>query len=221
MSTFAAPLPLRSRWRTTLGLGSLVLAGFVLAACIQQPPDDPPAQTGATPAPQVALADSSSNSGNKGPAVGTSVDYRPDPAAGSLPPAPGAEELGVLMKSPDFLRSHLKGLAQLKDEGGSTEQAPWFGQTGLSDEQERRLPRYVRMELGQRLGDAETVRAADLQFMGHFDEKDGQVYYWQLPPNAVSLKRATRQSPRFAYIRLAKEGGTYLDWGNRLPPEAP
>ena len=140
-----------------------------------------------------------------------------DPQAGTLAPAPSNAELAGLIKSNAFMGSHLQKLNQMQTEAQQQESAPWFGTTGLSTEQEQRLPRYVRMELNQKLEQADAVKAQDLQFIGRFNEADGTVYYWQLPPNEVSKKPATRGSARYAYLRQA-QNGNYLDWGNRLPP---
>ena len=199
------------------------LAALWLAGCIQQPPEDPaqanvqePAAPITLPVP-VSLPDTPSAPAAASGA-GAALSITPDPLAGTLPPEPSQQELAALMKSEAFLRSHLSKLKQMQTEAQVAETAPWFGTTGLSAEQEQRLPRYVRMELNQKLGQPQAVAAADLQFIGHFGETDGTVYYWQLPPNQVSRKAATEGSPRYAYIRQATEGGSYMDWGNRLPP---
>ena len=199
-----------------------------LAGCIQQPPED----TDTTESKDSIVLPSAVAIPDGEPAIVVPepvpfteqmapVDPEPaprvDPQASSMPPPPSNAELAGLMKTDGFMRSHLQKLNQLQAEAKQEETAPWFGTTGLSAEQEQRLPRYVRMELNQKLGQAGAVQAQDLQFIGHFSEADGTVYYWQLPPNEVSKKPSTNGSARYAYLRLGKDGN-YMDWGNRLPP---
>lgn len=210
--------------------GLLALACLAtLSACIQQPPEDtdtPEAQDAIVlPAPAaipgnepaIVVPEPIPFTEQMPPADVDAPSPRLDPQASTLPPAPSTSELAGLMKSDGFMRSHLQKLNQMQAEEKQAETAPWFGATGLTPEQEQRLPRYVRMELNQKLGQPDAVQAQDLQFIGRFTEADGTVYYWQLPPNAVSQKPSTSGSARYAYLRQGKDGN-YLDWGNRLPP---
>ncbi len=90
------------------------------------------------------------------------------------------------------------------------EQAPWFGTTGLGGELERELPKYLRREFGERLLDEDALKAADLAYVGRFDEAGGVVHYWRIP--------ARDGEPSFAYIEMTADGGSCTGWGNREPP---
>lgn len=122
------------------------------------------------------------------------------------------------MKTPEFRREYRSKQEQLRNEAAIQESAPWLGTTGLTDAQERSLPRYVRMELGQSLQDAHAVQAQDLAYVGHFAETDGTVYYWRIPDKAQA-HGDTHSNPAYAYIRKDSNGIVYTDWGNRAPPQ--
>lgn len=162
-------------------------ASVLLAACMQQPPDDEPA-----PAPAASAA----------------------PAAAAVNEDPA---LAAHMKTPEFRREYRTKQEQLQNEASVQESAAWLGTTGLTDEQERKLPRYVRMELGQSLQDSNAVQARDLDYIGHFVEPDGTVYYWRIPDRA-NAHGDTHTGPAYAYIRKDTDGVFYTDWGNRTPP---
>ena len=121
------------------------------------------------------------------------------------------------MKTPEFRREYRTKQEQLQSESATPETAAWLGTTGLTDAQERNLPRYVRMELGQSLKDSNAVQAQDLDYVGHFDEPDGTVYYWRIPERA-NAHGDTHTGPAYAYIRKDAGGVFYTDWGNRTPP---
>lgn len=46
-----------------------------------------------------------------------------------------------------------------EEEDAVVEQAPWMGRTGLPEDLERELPRYVRREFGESVFDDESLRA--------------------------------------------------------------
>ena len=89
------------------------------------------------------------------------------------------------------------------------EQAEWFGQTGLSPEVERELPRYLRRELGESALSPKSLKAADLKYIGAFDEGDQRVHYWRVPWGTEEV---------YANVRV-KGRTTALGWGNRKPPK--
>ncbi|GAB2816004.1 hypothetical protein GCM10027276_16190 [Comamonas piscis] len=181
-------------YRTTLP--AALTACTLLAGCMQQPPDDP------APAPQAQEA---------APAVAP-------PAAAALPAARSEDPaLAAHMQTPEFRREYRTKQEQLQVESEVQETAPWLGSTGLSDAQERAVPRYVRMELGQSLGSADPVRAEDLQYIGQFAELDGTVYYWRIPEKAHA-HGDTHRGAAYVYIRKDAGGVFYTDWGNRTPP---
>ncbi len=183
-------MPSPSRIPLIAALASAV----ALAACIQQPPEDPPA---------------------------AQAPAQPPVAAAPAPAAPSANEdpqLAAHMNTPEFRREYRTKQEQLQNETKVQESAPWLGSTGLTDEQERAVPRYVRMELGQSLQDANAVKAQDLQYTGHFTESDGTVYYWRIPDKA-NAHGDTHAGPAYVYIRKDAAGVFYTDWGNRTPPQ--
>ncbi len=183
-------------YRTTLP--AALTACTLLAGCMQQPPDDPP------PAPQAQQA---------APAVAPSAAAaQPQTSTGNEDPA-----LAAHMQTPEFRREYRTKQEQLQTEAEVQEKAPWLGSTGLTEAQERSVPRYVRMELGQSLSSADPVRAEDLQYMGHFAEMDGTVYYWRIPDKAHA-HGDTHAGPAYVYIRKDTAGVFYTDWGNRTPP---
>lgn len=48
------------------------------------------------------------------------------------------------------------------------ETAPWMGKTGLAEQDERQLLRYLRLELGELLVEEDATRAEDLTFLGRY-----------------------------------------------------
>ena len=89
------------------------------------------------------------------------------------------------------------------------EEAPWFGKTGLDEETERELPRYLRRELGEFLDEPGALKAADLQFIGAFEEAPGMVYYWKVPYGEETV---------YAYVEVSRDGSQCTGWANREPP---
>ena len=171
-------------------LGASALCAL-LVGCIQQPPEDPPAAS--APAQPQAAASPASPVTNEDP------------------------QLAAHMKTPEFRREYRTKQEQLQNEAQLQESASWLGHTGLSDAQERALPRYVRMELGQSLQDTNAVQAQDLEYRGKYPEPDGTVYYWRIPDKA-NAHGDTHAGPAYAYSRKSPDGVFYTDWGTRTPP---
>lgn len=132
--------------------------------------------------------------------------------------------LGGLLALAAFLRSVVR---QVKDdpeykaqiallhasyaaEATVREEAPWFGTTGLSEDIERELPKYLRREFGELLLEEESLRAKDLTYVGSFSEQVGLVHYWRIPPRGGSQS--------FAYVEISSDGTTFTGWGDRNPP---
>lgn len=104
-------------------------------------------------------------------------------------------------------------------EGHIREAADWFGQTGLSDEEERLLPKYVRYEYGDLLVDEDGLKAHDLTYLGNY------------PLNAQLIKLLqleTKSQPKeiyiwhyyddhFAYAYRNDDGTLAYDIGNHCP----
>lgn len=92
------------------------------------------------------------------------------------------------------------------------EVAPWFGQTGLSEEDERELPRYLRREFGE-VGAEDGLRAADLVYLGVQSDERGAAHFWVIP------KREDGSDYAYAYIDIDDRGQTLCyGWGDREPP---
>lgn len=89
------------------------------------------------------------------------------------------------------------------------EVAPWFGKTGLSEEYERELSRYLRREFGE-VGSADCLKAADLIYLGIQSDAIGCAHFWRIP------KKDGREA--YAYIAI-DDAGHALDygWGGRNP----
>lgn len=108
----------------------------------------------------------------------------------------------------------VKARMQLLDESYRAEQtvieaADWFGRTGLSEADERELPKYLRREFGELLLEEGSLKASDLRYLGAFDEYEATVHYWQVP--------SSDGEPTYAYIEV-RPGMTMMGWGNRRPP---
>jgi len=102
-------------------------------------------------------------------------------------------------------------LAEQKKEESIREEASWFGNTGLAEDAERELPRYLRRELGHLLSQPGSLKAKDLVYLGAFTEGAETVRYWQI--NYGSPK------PKFAYIVSGPNDRQFTGWGNRTPPK--
>ncbi|MCP2040231.1 hypothetical protein L1281_000813 [Neisseria sp. HSC-16F19] len=88
----------------------------------------------------------------------------------------------------EFQKLLASGRERQQREEALREEAPWFGRTGLSDEDERELPRYLRREYGEDIfSDPHALKAAELYYLGQAALADGSVgHYWQVPGSEVS-----------------------------------
>lgn len=90
------------------------------------------------------------------------------------------------------------------------EAADWFGKTGLDDETERELPRYLRRELYEFLDDPKGLKASDLQYLGIHEDNRGKAHFWRMPDS--------RGEQVFAYVELDSAGNVHaLGWGDWRP----
>jgi hypothetical protein len=112
---------------------------------------------------------------------------------------------------PEFRRRVDARLEEMKKEEAVLEDAPWFGKTGLSEDQERELPRYLRREFGSLLSEPGSLRAQDLDYLGRFVQDTETVHYWR-------INHGSRE-PRFAYLVTAPAGREVMGWGDRKPPK--
>lgn len=117
----------------------------------------------------------------------------------------------TFLESPEHKKAVEDRLALMKKEEEVREEAEWIGKTGLTEELERELPRYLRREFGQSLFDADSIKAADLTYVGKFLESGKTVYYWRVPYN--------QKSPTYAYIEMSIAGDSVTGWGNKNPPK--
>jgi hypothetical protein len=90
------------------------------------------------------------------------------------------------------------------------EDAPWFGTTGLPEDIERDLPKYLRREFGELLLDEGSLAAKDLTYVGRFSEEGSWVHYWRIP--------ARDGEESYAYVEIEPDGTPYTAWGDREPP---
>lgn len=91
------------------------------------------------------------------------------------------------------------------------EEAEWFGSTGLPEDVERELPKYMRREAGELLLDEGSLRASDLTYIGACEEPDATVHYWSVP--------SSDGEPTYAYVEVSGNT-TCTGWGGREPPES-
>jgi hypothetical protein len=91
--------------------------------------------------------------------------------------------------------------------GPENESAEWFGKTGLSEDIERELPRYLRREFGESLSEPTSLKAADLTYIGSFQEEGHLVHYWRIPYGKEEV---------YAYVEVSPES-THTGWGGRKP----
>ena len=82
------------------------------------------------------------------------------------------------------------------------EEAPWFGQTGLGDNAERELPRYLRREFGE-------VGTED-GYLGVQTDEQGTTHVWAIPSK-------TGGGSTQAYIEVRASGALCFGWGERAP----
>jgi hypothetical protein len=117
----------------------------------------------------------------------------------------------VDVNNEDFKKATQDRLERMRQEESVIEAAPWFGKTGLSDETERELPRYIRRELGQLLSDPRALTAADLEYVGVFSDGVATIHYWRMPS----------ESPQesYAYVEVNEKGDSSLGWGDKRPPQ--
>jgi hypothetical protein len=91
------------------------------------------------------------------------------------------------------------------------EVAKWIGQTGLDEETERELPRYLRREFGEFLDDPDGLKADDLVYLGVQHDQDGTAHFWRIPSRSQT-------EPCFAYVGIDTDGNAIcLGWGDRTP----
>jgi hypothetical protein len=118
---------------------------------------------------------------------------------------------GAMKRHPAFKAQMERLDRSYAAEASVVEEAEWFGKTGLSEEYERELPKYLRREFGELLIDEGSLKARDLTYLGSFEELGARVHYWSIP--------TSDGEPAYAYIEVT-ESAICTGWGNRKPPSA-
>jgi hypothetical protein len=121
------------------------------------------------------------------------------------------EKFRAYMDSPEYKQALQERLVRMKKEEEVREAAAWIGKTGLPEDLERELPRYLRREFGQSLFDEGSLKAVDLQYVGAFPEEGKAVHYWRIPYEG--------RTDVYAYIEYGPGSNSLTGWGNRKPPK--
>ena len=106
-------------------------------------------------------------------------------------------------------------------ENETIEQADWIGATGLGEDTERELPRYLRLEYGESILDDDSLKAAELTYLGAFEptkadikqqfsEGTTLVHCWTIPS----------ENEMYAYVEIFRDGETCMGMGGYLPEAA-
>ncbi len=116
----------------------------------------------------------------------------------------------LLLGSDAFRQAVAEARQRSQREEALQEVAAWFGQTGLDEEDERELPRYLRREYGEDIfSDPNALKAADLVYLGKVMASDGsECHYWQVPGHVLS----------YATIERYPDGGLYFSCDAEAPP---
>lgn len=124
---------------------------------------------------------------------------------------PSAEDMRAFLESPEYKKAVAERMASMEREEAFVEEASWFGTTGLEDELERELPRYLRREFGESVFDGDALKASQLSYLGSFRSGEELVHYWRIPSS---------REPTFATITLSPQGAV-TSWGTEAPPPRP
>lgn len=122
---------------------------------------------------------------------------------------------------PDGMLVEDEATRNQKAEDEIQEEAPWFGTTGLDEETEREVPRYLRLEYGEFILDEDSLKARDLTYLGRFqltakELEEGNfasdtvaVHFWRYP--------ASGSEPAYAYVEEWDNGDTCIGMGSYFP----
>ncbi len=115
------------------------------------------------------------------------------------------------LNSAEYKKALQENLDRMKKEDEVREAADWIGKTGLPEDLERELPRYLRREFGQSLFDEGSLKAADLQYVGAFPEEGKAIHYWHVPYQG--------RTDVYAYIEYGPGSNSITGWSDRKPPK--
>jgi hypothetical protein len=96
------------------------------------------------------------------------------------------------------------------EEESVVEDAPWIGRTGLPEDLERELPRYLRREFGESVFDDGSLKAADLVYVGVFTNGSKRVHYWEIASSG--------NEKLYASITMSPNGSSEISYGDKRPP---
>lgn len=131
--------------------------------------------------------------------------------ANRKPSFPITDDMRAFLESPGYKKAVAERMALMEREEAVVEEAPWFGATGLSDELERELPRYLRREFGESVFDDDSLKASQLVYLGTFSDGADVVHFWRIPSSG---------EPVFATITLGQHGAL-TSWGTDAPLDRP
>lgn len=134
-----------------------------------------------------------------------------DSESGRKVPAPEYSAGKVDPNDPEFKKRVQSRLEEMRKEEAIREEASWFGKTGLPEDTERELPRYLRREFGQLLSQPGSLKAQDLAYVGAFVQGAETVRYWRIHYGTPE--------PAFAYVVSGPGDRQLTGWGNRAPPQ--
>ena len=134
-----------------------------------------------------------------------------DPTASTAAAEPqGAQGVQNFLQDERYKAAVEEEMRRMAEEEATLEPAVWMGKTGLPEDIEWEVPRYLRRELGQALQETGSLRAADLVYAGSFSEPSAQVHYWRLPAEYST-------QPTFAYVTVVDDEFSF-GWSDRTPP---
>lgn len=134
------------------------------------------------------------------------------PCSGSLSPRTAARREAFVAA---FATAEASVRQQRAAEEATLEIADWIGHTGLDEAAERELPRYLRREWGEMLGEPGALTASDLQYLGRFATRRALAHFWRVPARSAGGK------PSFAYVEIDGQGRPMqYGWSDRAPPRS-
>lgn len=119
-----------------------------------------------------------------------------------------------LLQSDEYKKAVAERQELMEREEQVAEEASWFRRTGLPEDLERELPRYLRRELGETIFDDGSLKAADLEYLGVAREGALLIHYWRVEHTSCS------DGPSYAYVELDDEGNSCIGWGDRDLPQS-
>ena len=129
------------------------------------------------------------------------------PSEGDMAKKTGKDLAQSILQSDSYKNAVEERRALMEKEEKVLESADWFGKTGLPESTEREVPRYLRRELGESLFDPKSLKAADLTYVGAFQEGTAHVHYWRVPYGKEEV---------YAYV-VDSPSESSLGWGGRKP----